>query len=58
MPGIHDFFADLDRSWPPPTPRLTLHLLGSTALMLQTDYARSTKDSDVLETSELPDVGY
>lgn len=53
MSGLHDFFADLDGSWPPAVQRVTLHLLGSTALMLQTEYARSTKDSDVLETAEL-----
>ncbi|MBO6940118.1 MAG: hypothetical protein JJ863_34420 [Deltaproteobacteria bacterium] len=31
----------------------TLRIIGSTALMLQTDYERGTKDSDVLETAEL-----
>jgi hypothetical protein len=35
-----------------------LRVLGSTALLLQTDYLRGTKDSDVLETPELtPEVG-
>lgn len=31
-----------------------LRILGSTALFLQTDYRRGTKDSDVLEAADLP----
>lgn len=54
MPQVEDFFLDLDRVWtlPSATP-LTLRLLGSTALLLQTDYTRGTKDGDILETTEI-----
>jgi hypothetical protein len=52
--GIHDFFVEIDRAWVTPNETLlSLHLIGSTALMLQTNYQRGTKDSDVLETAEL-----
>lgn len=54
MSRVDDFFIDLDRAWAPPnTPRVRLKIIGSTALMLQADYSRGTKDSDVLETAEL-----
>lgn len=33
--------------------RPTFRIIGSTALMLQTDYRRGTNDSDILETTEL-----
>ncbi len=48
------FFSDLDAAWA--APRLELRLIGSAALMLQTDYRRGTKDSDVLETSALQEA--
>lgn len=52
---ISEFFQAIDAAWKPPEPApVVLRLIGSTALMLQTDYARGTKDSDVLETAELP----
>jgi hypothetical protein len=51
---IDDFFQDLDRSWTPTGPeRIRLPIIGSTALLLQTDYERRTKDSDVLETAKI-----
>lgn len=54
MSTIESFFADLDRQWPlADTAPVPLHLIGSTALMLQTSYARNTKDGDVLEGSGL-----
>ncbi|MEZ4268762.1 MAG: hypothetical protein R3F39_20595 [Myxococcota bacterium] len=31
-------------------PRFKLRIVGSTALFLQTDYRRGTKDSDAVET--------
>ena len=34
-------------------PRIRLRIIGSAALLLQTDYQRGTKDSDVLATAEL-----
>jgi hypothetical protein len=57
MPQVEDFLRDLDRRWAPPLPApLTLRVLGSTALLLQTDYVRGTKDGDVLETPEITPV--
>jgi hypothetical protein len=56
---LDDFFAEIDRRWPDrsvadiATP-IPLRLIGSTALMLRTSYRRNTKDSDVLETIDLP----
>jgi hypothetical protein len=59
MAMIDDFFAELDRSWipAPATEKIRLPVIGAMALLLQTDYERGTKDSDVLETKEIvPDV--
>jgi hypothetical protein len=54
MPLIHDFFRDVDRLWKRSTKeRVSLRIIGSSALMLQTGYERGTKDSDVLETAGL-----
>lgn len=54
MSLIDDFFQDLDRGWTPTGPeKIRLPIIGSTALLLQTDYERRTKDSDVLETAEI-----
>ena len=54
MPPIHDFLRALDRAWRGAAPeRIHLRIIGSTALMLQAEYERGTKDSDVLETSDL-----
>lgn len=51
---IKDFLQELDRRWQhPAASKLTLRIIGSAALMLQTDYERGTKDSDVLETASL-----
>src|SRR5258708_37810277 len=50
---IDDFFRDIDASWMRSSERVNLRLIGSTALMLQTTYSRGTRDSDVLETSDL-----
>jgi hypothetical protein len=48
------FLRDLDAAWSDQGVRpVTLRIIGSTALFLQTDYRRGTKDSDVLETVEL-----
>jgi hypothetical protein len=49
--SIDAFFQDIDSRWPEDgAPRIPLRMLGATALMLQTDYDRGTKDSDILET--------
>jgi hypothetical protein len=54
MPPIHDFLKDLDRLWDLPAEgKIRLPLIGSTALMLQVDYLRGTKDTDVLETADM-----
>lgn len=51
---IDGLLHDVDRAWMPMSAgRLTLRVIGSTALFLQTNYRRGTKDSDVLETAEL-----
>ncbi len=54
MSRVEDFFRDIDANWAgPEVARIRLRIIGSAALMLQTDYERGTKDSDVLETTEL-----
>lgn len=51
---IERFLQALDEEWQPPAAvRIRLHVLGSTALMLQTSYQRGTTDSDILETHDL-----
>lgn len=51
---IADFFAEIDRRWPrEPAGKMRLPLIGSGALMLQANYERGTKDSDVFETVDL-----
>ena len=57
MPLVSDFLKDVDRQWSAsaPAPEKTrLRIIGCSALLLQADYARGTKDSDVLESAELP----
>lgn len=52
--SLNAFFKEIDERWEwPQEPKLRLSIIGSTALMLQTSYARGTKDSDVLETAHL-----
>jgi len=51
MALIEEFLSEIDRRWKPAGPtKIKLDVIGSGALMLQTNYARRTKDSDVLET--------
>jgi hypothetical protein len=51
---IETFLLDIDRGWNlDSAARIPLQILGSSALMLQADYQRGTKDSDVLETAQL-----
>lgn len=45
---IELFLQDIDARWPATESRIPFRVLGSTALMLQTNYIRGTKDSDVL----------
>lgn len=54
MQSISDFFREIDAAWSPlSATKIRLHIIGSAALMLQTSYARGTKDSDIIETHEL-----
>lgn len=54
MTMFDEFFRELDNGWDPVDDEKTrLHIIGSTALMLQTGYERGTKDSDVLKTRDL-----
>jgi hypothetical protein len=51
-----EFFIEIDRLWPrQPAGKVQLSIIGSGALMLQVDYERGTKDSDVFETTALTD---
>lgn len=54
MSALEDFFREIDARWGSDAPgRVRLRVIGCSALMLQTGYARGTKDSDVLETNAL-----
>ena len=54
MSTIRAFLIEVDGGWrPPATDRIPLNIIGSTALMLQAQYVRGTKDSDILETATL-----
>jgi hypothetical protein len=47
---IEIFFQEIDKLWQPSGKEpITLSLFGSTALFVQHDYLRPTKDSDILE---------
>lgn len=51
---FEDFFRELDASWKwPADAKTSLRIIGSAALMLQADYERGTKDTDVLKTRDL-----
>lgn len=55
--NIKGFFQDIDSHWAQPAPgKIRLGIIGSAALLLQTDYDRGTKDSDILETLNLTPV--
>lgn len=48
MSVFEDFFRELDASWKwPADAKTSLRIIGSAALMLQADYERGTKDTDV-----------
>ncbi|MDO8803601.1 MAG: hypothetical protein Q7R35_04155 [Elusimicrobiota bacterium] len=52
--NIKGFFQDIDCRWAQPAPgKIRLGIIGSAALLLQTDYDRGTKDSDILEALDL-----
>jgi len=52
---VRDFFVEIDRRWrlPRRPDKIRLSLIGCGALLLQADYQRGTKDSDVFETTDL-----
>lgn len=52
MNSFDGFLRGIANAWDEET-HPTLRIIGSTALFLRTDYVRGTKDSDVLETTEL-----
>lgn len=53
MALIRDFLAEIDARWKPIGEEpITLQVIGSAALMLQTTYDRGTKDGDVLESRD------
>ncbi|MBI5211633.1 MAG: hypothetical protein HY927_16815 [Elusimicrobia bacterium] len=57
MALIREFLTAIDERWSPlGSEPISLQIIGSTALMLQTDYNRGTKDSDVLESSADPTI--
>lgn len=56
MPVFESFLQEIDRRWERPDSqvgKIRLRVIGSAALMLQTNYQRGTKDSDVLETAHI-----
>jgi hypothetical protein len=54
MSMVEDFLREVDAAWRWPAPRkIRLRVMGSAALLLQSDYRRGTKDSDVYETIDL-----
>ena len=51
MKLINSFLAEIDEKWKPVGGEpIGLRIIGSAALMLETDYERGTKDGDILET--------
>jgi hypothetical protein len=51
---ISPLFQDIDRLWSMTSKsKIRLRIIGSTALMLQSNHTRGTKDSDVLETAHI-----
>src|SRR5262245_16324506 len=52
MPSIHDLITEIDRKWSKSQDgKVTLRIIGATALTLAVGYERGTKDSDILETA-------
>jgi hypothetical protein len=52
--SIEQFLIEIDHRWAPIAPgKIPLQVIGSAALMLQSEYVRGTKDGDVLETQAI-----
>ena len=57
MKRIHDLLSDVDRKWKPLGDEpVRLRIIGSAALMLQSDFERGTKDGDILEADEITSI--
>lgn len=57
MDQIREFLTEVDARWKPLGGEpLALQVLGSAALMLQTEYVRGTKDGDVLESRSMSEA--
>lgn len=55
MTRPESLLAAVDAAWEPPVPgKTTLHVIGASALALQTGYDRGSQDTDVLESAEIP----
>jgi hypothetical protein len=51
---IEEFLLEIDHRWKPEAHhKISLKIIGSAALLPQVEYDRGTKDSDVLETSDI-----
>ena len=51
---INQFFREIDREWEDlKAEKIRLNIIGSSAILLQSPYNRGTKDSDILETSQI-----
>jgi hypothetical protein len=55
MNALEEFFRDIDARWSrsQSNPLITLHVIGSTALMMLAGMRAGTTDSDIIETAEL-----
>ncbi len=55
MQNVNSLFLDVDAAWGTASVsrKILIPIIGSVALMLQTEYRRGTKDSDILETAAL-----
>jgi hypothetical protein len=54
MNSTKDFFVEIDKLWTPSSAsKLQLSLIGCGALIVQANYQRGTKDSDLFETTEM-----
>lgn len=51
---LEKFFKEIDENWKDlEGSKIVMQIIGCSALLLQTDYNRGTKDSDILETEEI-----
>lgn len=56
---FEELFKDIDKNWVTQGDEpFTLSIIGCTALLIQTDYNRGTKDSDILELNVVPSTAF